>query len=177
MPNVSRRWRPSWKPAQSLALGALSGALVVTAEALAPGALRPTLAQNAPNCPLPVSVAVTFLDSKCTKSVLSQPTAFYRYHSNDGNRYGRYLTTDRLTVNTDVIRSLALHQDWGNQATKSLTVTLPAGTVIYQGVVAPQTPSSCYPGGGQQIFIENSKDPQIVWAEAHAMTVKPFACP
>lgn len=182
MPNAPRGWWPIWRPARSLALGILGGALLATVEANAPGAPRPTLAQDsttqlAPNCPLPVNLAATFLDSKCTKTVLTQPQTFYRHFSNDSNRYGRYLTTDRFTVNTDVIRGLALNQEWGNQATRTLMVTLPAGTVVYQGVVAPQTPSTCYPGGGQQTFIENSKDPQIVWVEGPPLTVKPFTCP
>ena len=47
------------------------------------------------------------LHSTCTKTVLSQPQTFYHHFSNDSNRYGRYLTTDRFSVNTDVIRGLA----------------------------------------------------------------------
>ena len=177
-----RGFRPTWRPARSLALGVLSGALLATAEAHAPGALRPSQAQDsttqlAPNCPLPVNLAATFLNSTCTKTVLSKPQTFYRHFSNDSNRYGRYLTTDRFSVNTDVIRGLALNQEWGNQATRTLMVTLPAGTAVFQGVVAPQTPSTCYPGGGQQTFIENSKDPQITWVEGPPLTVKPFSCP
>jgi hypothetical protein len=38
-------------------------------------------------------------------------------------------------------------------------------------------PRSCYPGGGQQTFIENSKDPQIIWVEGPALTRRPFSCP
>lgn len=167
-----RGFRPLGRTVRSLALGAISGALVGSA---AVAQESPT--QSSASCPLPANVAVTFLGSKCSRVVLSQPQTFYRYFSNDGNRYGRYLTTDRFTVNTDVIRSLALHQDWGNPATRSLSVTVPAGTAVYQGVVAPQTPSSCYPGGGQQTFIENTKDPKIVWTEGPALTVKPFSCP
>jgi hypothetical protein len=156
-----------------LALNALSGALL-GGVALAQ---QDSTTQAAPACPLPANVAVTFLESKCTRVVLTQPTTFYRYFSAETNRYGRYLTTDRFSVNTDVIRSLALHQDWGNQAIRSLSVTVPAGTPVYQGVVAPQTPSACYPGGGQQTFIENSKDPSITWVEGPPLTVKPFSCP
>lgn len=163
---------------RALALGSLSATLLLAVEALTPRAPRQGLAQQTSSaCPLPANVAATFLESKCTKTVLTAPQTFYRYYSTDGNRYGRYLTTDRFSVNTDVIRSLALHQDWGNQAIKSLSVTVPAGTAVYQGVVAPQTPSACYPGGGQQIFIENSKDPKLVWAEGPALSVKPFSCP
>jgi hypothetical protein len=111
--NVPRRWRPAWKFSRFLVLGALSGALLVTAEALPHGGLHPASAQQtepqlAPNCPLPVNVAITFLESKCTRKVLTQPQTFYRHFSSDSNRYGRYLTTDRFAVNTDVIRGLPL---------------------------------------------------------------------
>jgi hypothetical protein len=172
MPTALRGSRPIGRSVRSLALGAISGVL------LGSGALAQESAPTATTaCPLPANVAVTFLESKCTRVVLKEPTTFYRYFSSDSNRYGRYLTADRLTVNTEVIRSLALNQEWGNQATRSLSVTVPAGTAVYQGVVAPQTPSSCYPGGGQQTFIENSKDPQITWVEGPPLTVQPFSCP
>jgi hypothetical protein len=183
MPNVLRAWFPVRRPARFLLLSALSGALLATVEANAPRALmRPAQAQDttpqlAPNCPLPVNLAATFLDSKCTRTVLTRPQIFFRHFSTEGNRYGRYLTTDRFKVNTEVIRALALNQEWGNQATRTLLVTLPAGTVVFQGVVAPQTPSACYPGGGQQTFIENSKDPRITWVEGPPLTVESFSCP
>lgn len=150
----------------------------MSVEAVAPGPGSSGLAQDSlAACPLPAAVAVTFLDSKCTRVVLSQPQTFYRYFSSDSNRYGRYLTTDRHTVNVEAIQALALHQDWGNRATRQLTVTVPAGTAVFQGIVAPQTPAACYPGGGQQTFIENTRDPQLVWVEGPAMTVKEFTCP
>jgi hypothetical protein len=171
----SRRVRRNLR---TLAVSAISGALMA-AELLAGTAVaqQESTIQQAEACPLPANVAVTFLESKCTRVVLTQPTTFYRYYSNDSNRYGRYLSTDRFRVNTEVIRALALNQSWGNQASRSLRVTVPAGTAVYQGVVAPQTPSACYPGGGQQTFIENSKDPNITWAEGAPLTVQPFSCP
>ena len=128
------------------------------------------------NCPLPVTIAATFKDSTCTKTTLPAAQTFYRYFHSPQNRYGRYLTTDRFGTNVDAISKLALHQDWGNRAERELSVTLPAGTVVYQGVVGPQTPASCYPGGAQQTFIENSKDPAIVWTDGPALTLLPFQC-
>jgi hypothetical protein len=131
----------------------------------------------APACPLPAEIAVTFLDSKCTKVVLSEPQTFVRYYHADTNKKGRYLTTDRLATNVEVIRRLALNQAWGNRAERMVMVTVPAGTVVYQGVVAPQAPVACYPGGGQQTFIENTRDPALVWADGPALTLQPFSCP
>ena len=138
---------------------------------------RTTQAQElAPHCPLPVNIAATFANATCTKTTLPAAQTFYRYFHSPQNRYGRYLTTDRFSTNVDAITKLALHQDWGNRAEQELKVTLPAGTVVYQGVVGPQTPSTCYPGGAQQTFIENSKDPAIVWTDGHVLTLKPFQC-
>lgn len=127
-------------------------------------------------CPLPETVAATFKDGKCTKVVLSEPQTFVRYYHTDTNKKGRYLTTDRFQLNVDAIRTLALNQDWGNRAERMVMVTVPAGTAVFQGVVAPVTPVSCYPGGGQQTFIENSKDPALVWADGPALTLQPFSC-
>ncbi|MEB3361013.1 MAG: hypothetical protein VKI42_02680 [Synechococcaceae cyanobacterium] len=132
--------------------------------------------QLAPNCPLPLEIAATFANATCTKTTLPAPQTFYRYFHSPQNRYGRYLTTDRFTTNVEVIRKLALNQAWGNRAERELSVTLPAGTVVFQGVVGPQTPVACYPGGAQQTFIENSKDPAIVWTDGPALTLLPFQC-
>jgi hypothetical protein len=177
-----RRPAPAWKSARSIALCVIRAALLSAVAAQAPAFIRPAWAQEsssqlAPHCPLPIEVAATFLKAQCSRHVLTKPQTFFRYFSNETNRYGRYLTTDRITVNTNAIRSLAFNQAWGNKAERSLSVTLPAGTTVFQGVVAPQPPRSCYPGGGQQTFIENSKDPQIIWVEGPAMTRRPFSCP
>ncbi len=136
------------------------------------------LAQDATtSCPLPAAIAVTFLDSKCQEVKLTEKKTFYRYYSSNDNKYGRYLTTDKYKTNVQVIRRLALNQEWGNKATTILQVTLPAGTTIYQGIVAPQTPAKCYPGGGQQTFIQDSKDPNIKWVEGENLVIKSFSCP
>lgn len=129
------------------------------------------------SCPLPADIAVTFLASKCQAVVLETPRTYYRYYSTDKNKYGRYLTTDRYERNVDVIRNLALNQAWGNQATMMLTVTVPTGTTVYEGIVAPQDPPSCYVGGGQQTFIENTRDPNLVWSAGTPMQVETFQCP
>ncbi|WP_088894395.1 hypothetical protein [Leptolyngbya ohadii] len=136
-----------------------------------------TPTEISPTCPLRVDIAATFLRSECHKVVLTEPRTYYRYYSSDGNRYGRYLTTDRYDRNVDVIRNLALNQARGNQATLMMTVTVPAGTAVYKGIVAPQDPASCYVGGGQQTFIENTRDPNLVWSSGTPIQVEPFQCP
>ena len=169
-----------------LSLGLLSGLFsnnvenrIASAQTAAPTPAptpSPTPA-TAPNCPLPLEIAATFLNSQCKAVKLKMPQTFFRYHSTDQNKYGRYLTTDQYQTNAEVIRNLALNQSWGNQATTMLSVTLPAGTTVYQGIVGPQTPPTCYPGGGQQTFIVDSKDPAILWVPGPAMTIAAFTCP
>ncbi|MEH2054704.1 MAG: hypothetical protein V7K97_00695 [Nostoc sp.] len=128
-------------------------------------------------CPLPSDIAVTFLHSKCQEVKIEQPQTFYRYYSNSGNKYGRYLTTNKYKTNVAVIKNLALNQAWGNEATMIETITLPAGTITYQGIVGAQAPVKCYPGGAQQTFIKDSQDPNIKWSEGQNLIVKKFSCP
>jgi hypothetical protein len=123
------------------------------------------------------SDAATFKDSQCEEVKLTQATSFYRYHSDDTNKFGRFMTTNKYGNNVDVIKNLALKQIWGNKATKIITVTLPTGTITYQGIVAFQDPAACYPGGGQQTYIVNSKDPNIQWSASQPLTVNNFVCP
>lgn len=131
------------------------------------------------SCPLPSDIAVTFLDSKCEAITLKQPQTYYRYYSSDSNKYGRYLTTEKYETNVEVIRKLALNQSWQppNKATLIEKVTLPAETKVYIGIVAPQTPAKCYPGGGKQVFIQDSKDTNIKWSDGENLVVKDFSCP
>lgn len=135
---------------------------------------RPT---PSPTCSLQANIAITFKDSQCREITLAAPKTYYRYYSGDNNRFGRYLSTDLYVRNVDAIRNLALKQEWGNHATMRLTVTVPAGTKVYEGVVAPQDPASCYVGGGQQTFIENTRDPNLVWSAGTPMQVETFQCP
>jgi hypothetical protein len=123
------------------------------------------------------TVAASFKDSKCTEVKLAKTTVFYRHHTDNNDQKGRYLSTNQYANNVDAIKNLALNQAWGNKATKITTVSLPAGTVTYQGLVAPQDPATCYPGGGQQTFIVNSKDVSIQWSSSQNLTVKTFVCP
>jgi hypothetical protein len=132
-----------------------------------------------PKCNLPEAVAATFLNSECKEVKLEKAQDFYRYYGNDVSKYGRYLTSDQYTTNSEAIKKLALNQEWDapNPASKKITVTLPAGMTVYQGIAAPQIPGTCYPGGGQQIFIKDSRDAGIKWSDDVVdITVRPFCC-
>lgn len=123
------------------------------------------------------TVAKSFKDSKCTEVKLTKATTYHRHHTGDNDQKGRYLSSNKYTSNLDAIKNLALRADWGNKATKITSVILPIGTVTYQGIVASQEPSGCYPGGGQQTFIINSKDTAIQWSASQDLIVKTFTCP
>jgi len=109
---------------------------------------------------------------------LEKPQTFFRYYSDENSKKGRFLTTDEYATNVEAIRNLALDQKWNppNQATKVVSVTLPAGTTVYQGIVAPQNPPYCYHGGGQQTFIKDSRDANIQWGEGRGLTLTSLWC-
>lgn len=127
-------------------------------------------------CPIPDSVGdqatviTSFLDSECTKQTLTQETTYYRYYNNDNTyRFGRYLTANfydssNAKTTLDAIRELALAQYFGpppNLAQLRERVSLPAGLDVYVGIAGPQSPSTCYPGGATQVFIENTRTPGV----------------
>jgi hypothetical protein len=122
--------------------------------------------------------AATFKDSQCIEVRLTKATTFYRYHDNDGNKYGRFLTTNKYANNVEAVENLALKQSWTNpnKATKIISVTIPYGNFVYQGIVAKQAPNTCYPGGGQQTFIRNTRNIDITWSTSQDITVKSFSC-
>ena len=95
----------------------------------------------------------------------------------NARQQGRYLTTEQYQTNAEAIRNLALKQEWGNKAEKMGSVTLPAGTIVYQGIAAPQIPASCYPGRGQQTFLKDSRDPNLSWIQGPTLSQETFTCP
>jgi hypothetical protein len=48
---------------------------------------------------------------------------------------------------------LALKPEWGNTATQTTVIKVPAGQIIYQGTAASQGGAQI--GGGSQVFIPN----------------------
>jgi hypothetical protein len=56
---------------------------------------------------------------------------------------------------------LALDPAWGNTATQTVSIKVPAGTTVYSGTAAPQ---GFLPGGGSQVYIPKV-DPS--WVIAH----------
>ncbi len=120
-------------------------------------------------------VAQSFTGEKCTLVKLTNATTFYRYYSDETKKSGIYISTNKYTTNVDAIQKLALRQDWGNKATKITSVILPVGTATVQGNAAPQAPSTCYPGSGQQTVIASPDS--FTWSAGQNLTVQTFTCP
>ena len=162
----------------SLSLGIFGSLLAVALSKPFEINLQRVFAQEvASSCPLPEDQAAAFLDSKCKEVKLREPQTFFHYYSNDTNKRQRYLTTEEYQTNVEAIKNLALKQEWGNKAEKVISVILPAGTTIYEGIAAPQDPISCYPGGGQLTVIKDTRDPNIKWVEGSSLIVESFSCP
>jgi hypothetical protein len=116
-----------------------------------------------PQCPAPAMYVATFQDSKCVAVTLQYDLKLTRVFSGDKSEQGHYFTTTPLLSRSYAIRRLALKKEWGNLATTQIEATVPTGTTIYIGIVAPQNPQAMYPGGAQQTVIVDLTG--IVWGQ------------
>ncbi len=100
--------------------------------------------------PLSREVADTFRSGTYSGRTLTQETTLYRVISDNGNPSGSYWTSVKPTGPLQAVSDYALDQKWGNRATRVVTATMPAGTVVYEGYAARQ---EGLPGGGIQIYV------------------------
>ena len=106
--------------------------------------------------PLKQSVAETFTGASYTQTVLQTDTVFYRVSTNEAGKVGSYMTRTPQMGGMQSQLDLALNPEWGNTAQVVTKVTVPKGTVIYEGTAAPQVingGAGMLPGGGNQIYI------------------------
>ncbi|SFX61921.1 hypothetical protein SAMN04487866_11418 [Thermoactinomyces sp. DSM 45891] len=103
----------------------------------------------------------TFTDSNYRTVVTNEEITLYRVYGNkEGERgalkVGSFATTSPAKSRVQVQRDSALLPEWGNTMEKEVTITIPKGTTINIGKVAPQTAKDTgieYPGGGDQILL------------------------
>jgi len=114
----------------------------------------------------------TFTAAAVSTTVLGQPKTYFRVFSDpvnnvppvvENNYKGAYLSTDNDFDSAVAIRALALDQSWyhPNLATMKVDVTVPAGTTVYtgtvapifQGVYSPEPYATLYPGGANQTVV------------------------
>ncbi len=108
--------------------------------------------------PLSQDVAETFRSATYTEWTLTKNTVFYRVYSGKG-KVGRYMTRVPQNGAMQSQLDLALNPDWGNSARNITKVVVPKGTVIYDGVAAPQTINGGAGKllGGNQVYIPEVK--------------------
>jgi hypothetical protein len=119
---------------------------------------------------LPDDIVATFAQGTISPKYLEVETTYFRYfgdeEAGESPMIGRFLANREYATSEEAIIKLALDQTWAkpNPATRVVNVVLPAGTLIYGGVVAPQGDHEKYPGGGYQIFVPNIWNiPGIIW--------------
>lgn len=106
--------------------------------------------------PLSNDVANSFRSSSYYAYPLSSDTNFYRMYSDPKYKVGSYMTRTPQNGVMQTQLDLALNPDWGNYATNMTQVTVPKGTVIYEGVAGPQIingGAGQLLGGGNQVYI------------------------
>ena len=106
--------------------------------------------------PLKQSIAETFTGATYTQKVLEEDTVFYRVTTNEAGKVGSYMSRTPQMGGMQSQLDLALNPEWGNTAQVVTKVTVPKGTVIYEGTAAPQVingGAGILPGGGNQVYI------------------------
>ena len=106
--------------------------------------------------PLSNDVANSFRSSSYYAYPLSSDTIFYKMYSDPKYKVGSYMTRTPQNSVMQTQLDLALNPDWGNYATNMTQVTVPKGTVIYEGVAGPQIingGAGQLLGGGNRVYI------------------------
>lgn len=101
-------------------------------------------------------VIPSFRSGTYVHSVTTRPMPLYRVHNPSGNRPGPYWTPVRPSGPSQSILDSALLPEWGNRATQTSVIRVPAGQEIFTGVAGPQVGpriGSRLTGGGPQVYI------------------------
>jgi hypothetical protein len=102
--------------------------------------------------PLRLTDALSFRSATYLEHNLKESTIFHRSYSNPPNALGSYWSRNKPSGPLQSIMDNALDRSWGNQATQVISIRVPPGQRIYEGISAPQQGLL---GGGNQVFIQN----------------------
>ena len=80
-------------------------------------------------------------------------------HGGTAGQLDQYWTRTKPTGPMQAQLDLALKPEWGNTATRTTAITVPKGTVVYEGVAAPQGSMT---GGGSQVIVPHVDSSWIV---------------
>jgi type VI secretion system secreted protein VgrG len=105
--------------------------------------------------PLSPADAKAFKDGKYTEKILTKDVQVERLHGGGAFPQGRWVTGGARPLGLEGKIRMALRPEWGNAASQSSSLTLKAGTKVYEGVVAGQ--GTGYAGGATQILIDVPK--------------------
>jgi RHS repeat-associated protein len=103
--------------------------------------------------PLAQALANTFRSGTYASGTLAQNQTMYRVIGPTGNPAGGYWSLTPPTGPTASMIDNALLPVWGNNATKTVTATIPAGTTVYVGPSAQQ--GTMVSSGAIQVYIPN----------------------
>jgi hypothetical protein len=107
--------------------------------------------------PLPKEIADSFRSSTYFQGVLKEDRLFYRVASNDRTLAGSYLTAEKPLGKIQAAQDLALLPEYKNGAKYVATLRIPKGTMVYEGIVGPQTSATTGVfriGGGSQVYLD-----------------------
>jgi type VI secretion system secreted protein VgrG len=105
--------------------------------------------------PLSPQDAKAFKDGKYAEKILTKDVKVERLHGGGAFPQGRWVTGGPRPLGLEGKIRMALRPEWGNAASQSSSLTIKAGTKVYEGVVAGQ--GTGYAGGATQILIDVPK--------------------
>ena len=110
--------------------------------------------------PLTDDIANSFRSSTYTEKILTEDTVFYRVYGGDAQMVGNYMSRTPQNGGIQSQFDLGLNPTWGNTAESIVEVTVPKGTIIYEGSAAAQGingGAGNLLGGGNQIYIPEAR--------------------
>ncbi len=121
-----------------------------------PAGNAPPIRWNPVNGPGPLKpdVVQSFRSATYTEHTLSQPTTLYRVYSDPARKMGPYWSRTPPAGPLQSVMDSALNPQWGNTADHVVTVRVPPGVRVYEGVAGPQSwDTGSLLGGGNQVYI------------------------
>jgi hypothetical protein len=118
--------------------------------------------------PLGESYAVTFRSASYSERVLTKDTIFFRVYGGKARQLGGYWSMVPPNGGYGQSMDSALNPEWGNDASRVVTIRAPKGTVFFEGAVAPQNIGGgrvmrgSLLGGGHQIIIKHVDSSWVV---------------
>jgi len=109
--------------------------------------------------PLPAGIVNTFKNGEYRTVVTTEPVTLYRVYGGAASAEGSFCTTEPCVNKAKTQDALALKNEWGNTISKEAQITVPAGTKLNIGRVAPQNDGGkILKGDADQIILPQNWD-------------------